>query len=74
MDLDYNLDMNSKGKSYQCDCTNQLSLNNSSLEYKKLNNYIQVLLWVYNNEITENTNKIKVYGEQFGELLPKLQF
>ena len=74
MELDYNLDVSSRGIRFQCDCTNKLTLNNSSIEYKKLSNYIQLLLWVNNNEITENTNKIKIYGEQFGELLPKLQF
>ncbi len=72
--IDYNLDVSNSNKSYQCDCTNTTSLNNSSLEYKKLFRFLEILEWVNQNEILENTNKIKIYGEQFGELLPKLQF
>ena len=72
--IDYNLDMNQNKTSYQCDCDNSLSLNNSALEYRKINNFLQILEWVNNNEISENSNKIKIYGTQFGELLPKLQF
>lgn len=72
--IDYNLDLTLNKISYQCDCNSTLSLNNSSLEYKKINNFLQILDWVNNNEIEENSNKIKIYGSQFGELLPKLQF
>ena len=72
--LDYNLDMTKSTLQYQCDCRDINSLNNSSLEYKKLNNFLQILSWVSNSLLDENTNKIKVYGEAFGELLPKLQF
>ena len=72
--LDYNLDQGKSSLQYQCDCTDLSSLNNSSLEYKKLNNFLQILNWVNNSRIDENTNKIKIYGESFGELLPNLQF
>lgn len=72
--IDYNLDMTKSSLQYQCDCRDTQSLNNSSIEYKKLNNFLQILEWVNNSEIESNTNKIKVYGEAFGELLPKLQF
>ena len=72
--LDYNLDTNKTSLQYQCDCKDEASLNNSSLEYSKLNNFLQILEWVNNSEIDSNTNKIKVYGEAFGQLLPKLQF
>jgi hypothetical protein len=37
-----------------------------------IKNYIQLLNWVLNNCIENNANKIKVLGEKFGELLPKL--
>lgn len=37
-------------------------------------NYIKVLNWVKNCEIEENKNKIKVYGNQFGEIFPNLYF
>ena len=72
--LDYNLDQELNKASYQCNCNDKQSLNNSSLEYKKINNFLQILEWVNNSEIDANTNKIKIYGEAFGELLPKLQF
>ena len=72
--IDYNLDMSKNSLQYQCDCRDTQSLSNSSAEYKKLNNFLQILEWVNNSEIEANTNKIKIYGEAFGELLPKLQF
>lgn len=72
--IDYNLDFNKSDIGYNCDCTDNLSLNNSSLEYKKINNFLQILDWVNNNQLDSNVNKIKIYGEAFGELLPKLQF
>ena len=37
-------------------------------------NYIKVLNWVKNCEIEENSNKIKIYGEAFGEIFPNLYF
>ena len=70
--LDLNLDFTSS-KSYQCDC-DAISLNNSSFEYKKINNFLTILDWVNNGQIDANENKIKIYGKEFGELLPKLQF
>ena len=71
--LDFNLDFNSSAI-YNCDCRNQVSLNNSSYEYKKINNFLQILDWINNYQLEENSNKIKLYGSSFGELLPKLQF
>ena len=37
-------------------------------------NYLKVLGYVKDNEMNKNKNKIKIYGEQFGEILPLLQF
>ena len=37
-------------------------------------NYLKLIDFVYKDELIENTNKIKIYGEMFGELLPNLQF
>ena len=34
----------------------------------------KILNWIFNEEIDANINKIKIYGGQFGDLLPKLQF
>lgn len=73
--IDYNLDFSYNHQTfYNCECTDNTKLNNSSLEYKKLNNFLQILDWINNNELDINVNKIKIYGEAFGELLPKLQF
>lgn len=72
--IDYNLDFSKSMTTYNCDCTDSVSLSNSSLEYKKLNNFLQILDWINNGQLNSNVNKIKIYGEAFGELLPKLQF
>jgi hypothetical protein len=39
-----------------------------------ITNYIKVLKWVKNNEIEENRNKIYLYGKQFAEIFPLLNF
>ena len=49
------------------------SLNNCS-NYGIIANYIKVLKWVRNNEIEENKNKIYIYGKQFAEIFPLLNF
>ena len=42
--------------------------------YSIIQNYIKVLNWVKNNEINENKNKIYIYGKQFAEIFPLLNF
>lgn len=42
--------------------------------YSIIDNYIKVLNWVKNNEIDENKNKIYIYGKQFAEIFPLLNF
>jgi hypothetical protein len=37
-------------------------------------NYIKVLNWVKNDEVSQNINKIKIYGQQFATILPLLMF
>lgn len=37
-------------------------------------NYRKVLMYVKNNKILENVNKINIYGKQFAKLLPQLSF
>lgn len=58
------------------DCSDLL--NNSGIggcsNYGIIANYIKVLKWVRNNEIEENKNKIYVYGKQFAEIFPLLNF
>ena len=42
--------------------------------YTIIENYIKALNWVKNNQIDENKNKIYVYGKQFAEIFPLLNF
>jgi len=54
-------------------CPN-IIVNDSDCNYNILKNYLNVLQYNLEDKLDENTNKIKVYGTQFAELLPKLQF
>ena len=54
-------------------CPN-IIVNDSDCNYNILANYLNVLQYNLEDKLDENTNKIKVYGTQFAELLPKLQF
>lgn len=56
-----------------CKCKNQNN-EKSTANYNIIDKYYTVLSIVSACEIPYNVNKIKVYGSQFGELLPKLQF
>ncbi len=56
-----------------CDCPT-ISSNSDECNRNILNMYLNILDYVANNALLANKNKIKVYGEQFGELLPNLQF
>lgn len=58
---------------FKCPCPND----NTTIDeknYKILDNYIKVLDFVNQCNIKPNINKIKLWGSQFGELLPKLYF
>lgn len=66
-------DLSFDSSTRHCDCSN-LEKDNGTCNYNILDNYIQVLQWVRDCEIDENSNKIYVYGRAFGELLPKLMF
>lgn len=39
-----------------------------------LNNFLTILDFVETNTIEENSNRIKVYGEEFGKIFPKMIF
>ena len=56
-----------------CECPN-ISLNENDCNYNIIKNYKKVLGFVADNTVMGNRNKIKIWGEQFAELLPKLQF
>lgn len=67
----YNLLPNKSNKHCLCaelEDSSTISIQNTIL------NYIKVLNWVKNCEIEENSNKIKIYGEAFGEIFPNLYF
>lgn len=79
--LGYNLslsgnDVNTCGchKSKYCpsldDATNDDNCSNRAI----IMNYIKVLNWVKNDEVSQNINKIKIYGQQFASILPLLLF
>lgn len=58
----------------RCDCPSPVTFNTDECNNQILRNFLQILNWVFDDELDENTNKIKIYGKQFGELLPKLIF
>lgn len=63
-----------KSSSVKCDCPAPVSFNENECNYNILKNYKKIFDWIFNEEIDSNVNKIKIYGGQFAELLPKLQF
>ena len=58
---------------FNCPCPAADALNDEK-NYKILDNYIKVLDFIHQCNIRPNINKIKQWGSQFGELLPKLYF
>ena len=71
--LNMNLSLNfGKTTNNHCLCSELEEKNTNN--YNILENYKKVLNWVKNCEIEENTNKIKIYGKQFAEILTYLQF
>ena len=63
-----------KSSSVKCECPSPVSFNENECNYNILKNYKKIFDWVFNEEIDSNINKIKIFGGQFAELLPKLQF
>ena len=61
-------------RSLNCSCPEPQSFNESECNYIILDNYSKVFDWVFNDSLDANTNKIKIYGTRFSELLPNLQF
>jgi len=67
---------NNSGTSSDSNCSD-LTINSGIAgcsNYSIIENYIKVLQWVKNNEIDENKNKIYIYGKQFAEIFPLLNF
>ena len=75
-DLGYSLVWNTE--SSHCGCKNKTATNNISAQsdenYKIFDNYYKVLEYAENDEVCLNKNKIKVYGEAFGEILPYIYY
>ena len=67
-----NLNMkNDNSRLHNCGCLDNI-VDTSYIDI--LNNYIKVLNFVKNCQIEQNTNKIKLWGKEFGGILPKLMF
>lgn len=57
---------------YGCSCPKlDSSYKEDDCNKNIVSNYIKVLEWIKKCEMKQNTNKIKVYGKQFAELLSK---
>lgn len=72
LSLDLNIST-TKSDATNCSCP---TINNfdDSCNRGILKNMITILEFVENNEIEENSNRIKVYGEEFGKIYSKLIF
>jgi hypothetical protein len=73
--LDIDLDLSDNTiihSSFSCNHNNSTNEHHNNLNIIK--NYIKIFKFVEADELIENTNKIKIYGENFANLLPKLQF
>ena len=61
--------------SIPCKCPNDNSQSlTSKTNYDIINKYDNVLNYILSCSLQHNINKTKLYGSQFGGLLPKLQF
>lgn len=76
---DLNIPLSFTSTSTKCGCkdlsnTNSSIYNESESNYKILDNYYYILEWCENETLCNNKNKMKVYGNNFGKLLPYLYF
>ena len=63
----------------KCGCTNRTSLSNDMIQQSNANyiifdNYYKVLGYNEDDVVCDNKNKIKAYGEAFGNILPYIYF
>ena len=58
---------------YGCGCPTTI-IDENGCNKTTIQNFLNIMEYVKNQEIEKNKNKIKIYGESFGELLSKLQF
>lgn len=74
MGLGYSVDFSgSSSKTILCGCKN-LSSSSSSNDYSVLENFLKMLDYIQDCDMTYNTNKIKVYGAAFGAILPYMSY
>ena len=77
-----NYDLTSLGSTSSSYCNHSSSIKcndydidtNSCSNYSVVSNYIKVLNYVKADKVLENKNKIYIYGKQFAEIFPLLQF
>ena len=55
-------------------CNHDKASNVHHVNVNIIKNYLKIFGYVENDELIENTNKTKIYGENFAEILPNLQF
>lgn len=73
--LEIPLDFNTTSTiSHNSNCCTLFNSTTSNANYKYIENYLKVLNFIKEQKILENTNKIKIYGEAFANILPILQF
>lgn len=71
--LAMNIDLSLSTNSYNCNCHDSDNTVNSD-NINTIRNYIKLLNYIKDCTFVENGNKLKVYGQAYAELLPKLDF
>ena len=73
-EADYDLSFSQSRKLTGFNCENSVADYENSCNHAIIKNYMKVLEYIRSGAAETNVNKIKVYGQNFAELLPKLQF
>ena len=73
-EADYDLSFSQSRKLTGFNCENSVADYENSCNHVIIQNYMKVLEYIRNGAAETNVNKIKIYGQKFAELLPKLQF
>ena len=76
LEMDFCLDLNNFTTKIHnsLTCTHNVVSSNETKNKNIIENYLKVLEFVQSKNIVQNTNRIKIWGNNFGELLPSLQF
>ena len=73
-EADYDLSFSQIRRLTGFNCENSVADYENSCNHTIIQNYMKVLEYIRSGAAETNVNKIKVYGQKFAELLPKLQF